>query len=175
MSTRRIAAAVLAAALVFGTGNAVYSAAGAGDDGQGAVTANVQPHVTGSNCELIKVDFATSSTRQKTTSTTYVDVVDSVIPVTIGGSSPTCLEADFTAQASAPSSVLRVRAVLDGTTVGEPADVKLVTLSDANTHGMNFFWADVPAGSHSVKMQYLSSSSVNEAIIYKFSFAARHN
>jgi hypothetical protein len=80
-----------------------------------------------------------------------------------------CVTVAFSGDVSAPAgTALQIRAMLDNSPSGQPADVFLVGMSGANNHaahGMNFVFTGVAPGRHTLRMQ-LASTGANPVSLY---------
>ena len=130
--------------------------------------------VTGS-CSPTKVKFIASSLFDPTTSLTFMNLPESVVNFTQGGTSPSCVIVSFSADPiSAPQipgnpAPLTVRAVLDGVTLALPNEVDLSDGGDDGNQArsFDFIFPSVAPGPHSVRIQFktvsagLSGTTVN--------------
>jgi hypothetical protein len=81
---------------------------------------------------------------------------------------PGCITVAVSTEAYAPSSnSIQIRAMLDNKSPGLPTEVSLVGAGNMNhaTHGMNFVFTGVAAGSHILRMQ-LASTGSNPVSLY---------
>jgi hypothetical protein len=116
-----------------------------------------------------------STTSQSTSSSTYVDVIDTRIRFTQGGSSKSCVIVSFSAQADTPGAVMQVRAVLDGNIECLPTDNSFVggtgALGTFTSRAMNYVCENVAPGVHAVKMQF---RSFGEGALWKRTMIVQH-
>jgi hypothetical protein len=115
---------------------------------------------------ITNFSFATGETlAQSTTSTAFVDIPDMTVAFTIGGSGQkNCVKVEFSAFTfAALNRLLYVRALLDGATVASPSEVQFSGDDDedadgnwARSHAFNFEFKDIPAGPHTIKIQFRS-------------------
>jgi hypothetical protein len=117
----------------------------------GAVSAN-----TGI-CKNVKQAFAVNG-YANTTSTSFVDITNASVTFTVSGTTNTCLIVYFTAVAESTGDESKVRALLDGTTVGNPPATALTYFEDWNSVSANFVLTGVAPGKHTLTMQVESFS-----------------
>jgi hypothetical protein len=158
-------AAVIVAAL---SASIVYAAASA-ESGDGAVpgTASIGPTAATGSCKTGRTDYATQSITHSTTSTTYINLIDGTVAFRQAGRTPKCVIVEFSSMAFAggnPGEVMFVRAVLDGTVVGDPADTQFSGDDDedvdnrwARTQAAQFAFASVAPGNHTIQIQFRSN------------------
>ncbi len=119
-------------------------------------------------CKAAKVDFAANDVGTSTTSTSFVDLPGASVTFSIGGAATSCVVADYSGQAFAPSPrLLFIQALLDGASLGAPSPVQLVggsadTFSDS--YSMQFVWPSVAPGVHTVKIQFRSFEGGSVAV-----------
>ena len=117
-------------------------------------------------CTITKVRFVTREITSSTINLSYVNIAETSVSFTMGGTTPSCVTVEFAAMAWAPSNGnLEVRAILDGNLVGSPRDVQLSGDDDedndgrwARSHAMNFAFNDVRPGPHTITIQFRSAT-----------------
>jgi hypothetical protein len=158
----------IAGALVIVAGASVVYAAGSGRGDSGLVT------TAGPRTEAATITCTSKQTMQSyvnhgdfntTNSTSFVDLPGASVRFTVGRGAK-CVSVLFTSMAfaSRDDEVVFVRALLDGTVVAEPSETQFSGDDDedrdvaaARSHAMNFLFAPVAAGSHTVQMQFRSA------------------
>jgi len=81
--------------------------------------------ITG-GCKAAKINFARNESGSSTTSTSFATIPGMSVSFTIGGTARSCIVADYSGQAFAPSTgLIQIQALLDGATVGAPGLVPL--------------------------------------------------
>jgi hypothetical protein len=154
-------ASVLAGIAVVACTSAVYAAGSSNGDGLAAGLGDqgVAATCTG-NTKQSKQQFANTGDQNSTSSTTFVDIPGAVVPINVSSKGgPKCVSVIFTAMAFASGGELElVRALLDGA-AGNPADTQFEGDSGiwATSQAMTFVFPNVPAGAHTVRMQFRSN------------------
>jgi hypothetical protein len=155
-SRMSLSAAILAVAAL-GIGGSVVYAGGGGGNGLATGAEDVGP-ATSATCNVGKQSFTSHGNGNSTTSTTYVNITGAAVTFNATARAK-CITALFTSMAFAPSPrTVFVRALLDGSVVGEPADTQF-TGDDgaiARSYAMNFAFPGVGPGTHTVQMQFRS-------------------
>ena len=91
----------------------------------------------------------------QTSSTVFAAIPEGTVNFTQGHLG--CVIVTFTAQVNSGSNRLGLRAFLDNTTVGTPFEVVLtMSIASTETRTTVFVFSDVPAGAHTLKMQFSS-------------------
>jgi hypothetical protein len=125
--------------------------------------------VTGT-CKATKISFATVDAPPaiSTTSAAFVDMPGMSVTFKILGTVNVCVKVEFSAYtfaANAPvaNQLMMVRALMDGATVGSPAEVQFSGDDDedadgdwARSHAFNFVLPTVAPGTHTIKIQWRS-------------------
>ena len=126
------------------------SARGANDSpSPGAVSANTEI------CKSVKQAFAVHL-YAGTQSTTFVDITGAAVTFTVSGTTNTCLIVSYTAVAES-QDVLIIRALLDGTTPGNPTQRSLTPFHGTWDSGAaTFVLTGVAPGNHTLTMQFRS-------------------
>lgn len=113
--------------------------------------------VTVGTCSPNKLKFKVSELFAQTTSSSFVDVPETTLNFTQGGTTPSCVIVAFSAEASASPAIMVLEVVLDGGTLCFPSGnffvSQAVTLS---IHAMNYVCPNVAPGFHSIKMTFAS-------------------
>ena len=141
-------------------------------------TASVGASLT--NCGRLTVsDDAQNGVTQDITQSNPTDLNGSAITINVGGSAPSCVIVDFSAQASIFPGNMFVRAILDNTDVSVDGKIILTQTGQTGTYGYNFLFTDVPLGSHTVKMQVWVTPDGNgngpkDGVINDFNMVVRH-
>jgi hypothetical protein len=134
------------------------AAGGRADDGPGAVSPDAVTANTGV-CKNVKQAFAVH-TYAITQSTTFVDITSNTGPAavtfTVSGTTNTCLIVYYTASAQSTGTAGYVRALLDGTKVGNPVQALVSYFSGWKSAAANFVLTGVPPGKHTLAMQFKS-------------------
>ncbi len=129
-----------------------------------------------------KIDGITDdSTGKSTTSTTFVDIPNTAITVSIGGSANTCVKVEFSAYtfaATASTALLFVRVTQDGVACA-PGEVQFSGDDDedgdgrwARSHAFNYLCAVAP-GAHTYKAQFRSFDG-GSVFVHKTSLFVHH-
>jgi hypothetical protein len=126
-----------------------------------AVTSVTAAPLAAGGCETTASKYKVSAAFQSTTSTTFVDVMETAINFQQGGSG--CVIVSFAGMASAnPNTLMYVRARLDGATDCLPNDNAFAgsgaTASPSADRAMNYVCGKVAPGSHVIKMQFRTGS-----------------
>jgi hypothetical protein len=111
-----------------------------------------------SSCLVNRATFSAGIDCTSTNSTSFVNVPQTALDITVGGSVPTCVIVAFSAQTKTdPNENMNVRARIAGIGIGEPEDVTFGSGSGAlEARATQFVFANVPPGSYTVHMQYRS-------------------
>ncbi|MPZ58987.1 MAG: hypothetical protein GEU91_21370 [Rhizobiales bacterium] len=120
----------------------------------GAVAQGVQ-----GSCVVNRATFrAQTSGGGSTNSTTFVNIPQTALDVTVGGANPTCAIVVFTAQTQTTADEnMVVRARIPGIGIGVPAEFALGTGTGATeSRPAQFVFENVPPGTYTVRMQYRS-------------------
>lgn len=158
----------------------VWADAGLPGDVQAETTA---PALAGS-CTITRVNFVTKETLATTTSSAaYTNIPELTVPFTMAGTTRSCVKVEFAAMVFAgnqPGNLMRVRARLDGVTIGSPTDVQLTGDDDedndgrwARSHAMNFAFNNVAPGPHTISIQFQSFSG-GPVFVHKASVFVHH-
>jgi hypothetical protein len=146
----------------------IASAAGVAVPVPAAATATLQ-----FPCQVDWTSIKVSETSHSTTSTTYVDVVETGVPFKQGGTKNSCAIVSFSSEAlAAANESMQVRAVLDnGAIICRPDDNFFVTSGATATseadHAMNYVCAGVAPGSHVAKLQFKSVNGGNVTLEFR--------
>jgi hypothetical protein len=110
------------------------------------------------DCTVNRATFRSESGSQTTGSTTFVNISDAELDISVGGSDPTCLIVVFTAQTQTASNEnMAVRARIPGVGNGEPAEFSLGPgTGTTEARAAQFVFDDVPPGDHTLRMQFRS-------------------
>jgi hypothetical protein len=111
--------------------------------------------------------FAGAMDAQTTTSTTFVNIPNLSQPFMVPSGKVADLSVQFSGELNGCSAI-SVRALLDGSTVFAPGEVQVFwpfAGSGAASHGFTFFKVAVPAGSHTVVLQWHELTNCNQAFI----------
>ena len=119
--------------------------AGAAAQAQGTCTVNRATYHVGANCA-------------STSSTTFVNIPQALVDVTVGGTAPTCVIAVFSTQTQTTADEnMLVRARIAGIGIADPADTGLgAGIGSVEARSAQFVFEDVPPGDYTVRMQYRS-------------------
>jgi hypothetical protein len=113
--------------------------------------------------------YSVSTDVQTTGSRTYRDVTGTSVSFTQGSSG--CAEVSFSAEAAAvPGELMLTRVLFDGAKICAPADNILASDSpsgDLADHAMNYICGNVPAGNHTITLQFRSRFGHRVAIGYR--------
>jgi hypothetical protein len=120
-----------------------------GDVGSGAATAN-----TGI-CKNVKQAFAVHG-YAATLSTSFSDIAGAKVTFTVSGTTNTCLIVSYTAVAESSSTAGEFRALLDGATVANPAELTLTYFDVWKSVAATYVLTGVPPGKHTLSMQFAS-------------------
>ena len=132
--------------------------------GDARATASPRVPVVFGGCNPVHVKYKVSTNQQSTTSTSYVDVVDSAIGVRLRDVG--CIIVMFSSLAFVnPNETMRVQVMRVPATLCEPSNGFFIS-SNVNMEGlssqaMNYVCHNVPAGIHSVKVQFRSGTGGN--------------
>jgi len=98
-----------------------------------------------------------------TSSTTHVNLAQTRINFTQGGTGPSCVIVRFSAEAGAgPGPWLELRAVLDGVTVALPPAVRFgINEGSEVARSYDFIFPSVAPGMHTLQMQFRSSNGTS--------------
>ena len=123
-------------------------------------------------CQVNHAAIMVSKAGHFTTSTGYVDVIESGVRFVQGGTKPGCIVVSFSAEAGAAANeTMVVQPVLDGTTICEPDSNFFVPSSASGTNAgaraMNYVCTDVTPGAHRLKMQFRSFSGGAVTLSYR--------
>jgi hypothetical protein len=148
-----------------------------GEGGAGVQEITPEALITGKCTPTTKVHFAVADdTSLSTTSTTFVDVPSMSVTFTIpAGTGRSCVRVEFSAYVFAPSELMEIRTLLDGTTVGAPGVVQFEaeSVTFATSRAFNFLFTDVRPGTHTITMQWLSFSGGN-VFVHRRSMFVHH-
>jgi hypothetical protein len=120
----------------------------------GAVAQDVQ-----GSCVVNRATFRAETTGGgSTSSTTFVNIPQAALNVTVGGANPTCVIVVFTAQTQTTANEnMLVRARIPGIGNGVPADFSMGPgTGTTEARPAQFVFEDVPPGDYSVRMQFRS-------------------
>jgi hypothetical protein len=126
-----------------------------------AVTMTTAVAAVSGACAPTKKKFKVSFETESTSSQTYVNVDETNISFTQGGSSPSCVIVFFSAEAniSGSDTTMVVRAEVDGESFScEPTGAFFLrsgaTSEPVHANAMNFVCPDVDPGAHVVRIQF---------------------
>ena len=93
-----------------------------------------------------------------TSSTTFVNIPQTALDITVGGAEPTCVIVVFTAQTQTTANEnMLVRAVIPGLGAGVPADFSMGPgTGTTEARPAQFVFEDVAPGDYTVRMQFRS-------------------
>jgi hypothetical protein len=168
MRGKRIFLAAIVVALVFAATSVAIGATSHPNIGlAGRQKAGPATIITGS-CKAPKVNFASNDANTSTTSTVFANLPGASVGFTIPGAATSCIVAEYSGQAFAPdTSLIQIQVLLDGATAGAPGVVQLVGDDEgsfSDSYAMQFVWANVAPGAHSVTVQWRSFNGVSVAI-----------
>ena len=117
-------------------------------------------------CRTEKSSVTTSTLSTSTNSKNFIDVQEGAVSFNIAGTNRTCIIVEFHAQASAGlNEGIFVRAVLDGSTVGQPAEVRLTAGNPlAIAHSFPFVFPGVLPGPHTIQVQLKSFNGTTVSV-----------
>jgi len=122
--------------------------------------------VSSGMCNTNKTKFVVSETIHSTSSTLFVKVNDTVINFT--SSVAGCMKVTFSAEAStANNESLGIRVLIDNGGFCRPADALFARSAAVGAHAMTFFCEDVPAGAHTLKVEFRSNSGENVTLGFR--------
>jgi hypothetical protein len=139
--------------ILLGAGSATSFAS---DGAQGAeLSRQLPPLKISGACGDLKTNFAVIYDGQDTTSATYVDVTGAKINFT--STNPGCVIATFSGVATFSTiGQMDVHVLLDDSTVCDPENYAFAQNTNAEAHSMTAVCKDVAAGSHTIKVQFIS-------------------
>jgi hypothetical protein len=120
----------------------------------GAAAQNVQ-----GSCVVNRATFrAQTSGGGSTSSTTFVNIPNTALNLTVGGANPTCVIVVFTAQTQTTANEnMVVRARIPGIGIGVPAEFSMGPgTGTTEARPAQFVFENVPPGDYTVRMQYRS-------------------
>jgi hypothetical protein len=131
-------------------------------DGRAASLGELQQVATGARptssfaCEFGAGRVTTVADEQSSGSSAFALVQRSRISFQQGGSANGCVTLSFSAEVLAPgSSLMEVRAVLDGSVEAAPGPVRMAEGDDAfRSRALNFLFANIAPGAHRVELQF---------------------
>jgi hypothetical protein len=138
---------------------------------------------SGSCTDMTAMDVKSdSSTDASTNASSFVDVPNSWISFTQGGSGSGCVVVTFTGESWAPRGrVLQLQARLDSATTGAPGNVQLSGDDDedgdgewSRSHAFTFVFPSVKAGPHYLVVRYRSVTSGNRVYMGKHTTVVQH-
>jgi len=104
--------------------------------------------------------YKVSNNNKQTDSVTYVNMLDGAVPFTTGQKG--CVIVVFSAQMNSGTYRAMVRARLDNTTNGQPAEYRMAeAVNEVETRTATFVFPNVPAGAHTLRMQFASPDNEN--------------
>jgi hypothetical protein len=106
-------------------------------------------------CKIGKQAFAVHG-YTATLSTSFVDVAGASVTFNVGGRGSTCLTVNYTAVAESSGTAGDVRAVLDGSTIGNPARSMLTYFDSWKSTAASFVITGVSPGTHTLTIQFAS-------------------
>jgi hypothetical protein len=163
--------------LMFVSALAMLTTAGLAADGQPSKSKRGGKALI-SCSNVVKVEVAQSGASQSTSSSSFVDVAGSSIGFIVGGSVPSCVLVDFSAQAFAPATgtLMMVRALRDGGIGSVDGEIQLAaeSASFSDAHAYNFLFTGVTPGFHTVKMQYRTFFAGDTVTINDFNMVVNH-
>jgi hypothetical protein len=108
------------------------------------------------SCEFDGSKMTTAAGEQSTASPAFAPVLHSGISFQQGGSAAGCVTLSLSAEAMAPgSSIMEVRAVLDGSVEASPGRVFFAQEDEAlHMRGFNFLFANIAPGPHRLEIQF---------------------
>jgi hypothetical protein len=111
------------------------------------------------SCTVNRATFRAETTGGgSTSSTTFVNMPQAALNITVGGANPTCVIVVFTAQTQTTADEnMLVRARIPGIGNGVPAELSMGPgTGTTEARPAQFVFDDVPPGDYTVRMQYLS-------------------
>jgi len=133
-------------------------------EGQAAAPSAAAPEAVGTCTALSKLSFSQATTGGSTTSSSFVSIPNGA--VTLSTASTGCIAVTFTAEAFAggsPGALMYVRATRNGVACQASEDWQLTGDDDedgdgrwARGHAYSCVFTNVPAGTHTIRMQYRS-------------------
>jgi hypothetical protein len=122
--------------------------------------------VSSGTCSTNKTKFVVSENLHTTSSTSFVKAKDAVIDFT--SSVAGCMKVTFSAEAStANDESMSVRVLIDNGGFCRPADALFVRSAAVGAHAMTFFCEEVPAGAHTLKVEFRSNSGANVTLGFR--------
>lgn len=158
------------AALLSGAGVLLFTANAFADFdvGQHDKAQSVPPSVSSGACTESAMAYTASTDVQKTSSRNYRDVTGTSVSFTQGAAG--CVEVSFTAEAATvPGERLITRVLMDGKACIPSGNIFASDSpsGDLADHGMNYICANVAAGDHTAKVQFLSRFGHPVALDYR--------
>jgi hypothetical protein len=158
------AAALIAAQLLATTGQAAM-----GLSGKPARTAvrNLVTPVAAGTCNPNRVAFKTSANQNSTYSLDFVNIPQSGVNITVGGTNPSCVIVTFSASARVYNSIMFVRArIAQLNAIAHPESAWFTGHSGNvfHAHAMQFVFPNIPPGQYTVWIQFRSSNG-NLAVV----------
>jgi hypothetical protein len=115
------------------------------------------------NCVTTATKYRVADTSAGTTSTSFVNVLQSGLTFVQGGSAPGCVIVSFTAVITTADAWMYVKPTLDGENPVDPnSGVWRVTVQDSRT--AVFVFTNVSPGSHSLVMKFRSNNGGNVTV-----------
>lgn len=128
-------------------------------------------------CEPSKVKAVaqTSNTNRITSSNTFVDVPATSVTINQGGNSNSCVIVDFSGLvATAMANAFFLRALLDDV-AGEPDYGQITVNTTQNqSRSISFIFPNVAPGTHTVKLQFRSSTNGQNVYINRGTMIIRY-
>jgi hypothetical protein len=164
-----VIAALVVVGVVAGSVTAVYAFSDSGGSSGAISEATVTAQISDTKCVLKAMDLAVHS-ENTTSSTTYTGVTGAIVRFNQGGSTPDCIEVNFSSMAFAAGAsttpgfdrVIEVRALLDGTSLA-PGETQFSGDDDedadfmyARSHAFTWVADAVAPGPHIVRIQFRS-------------------
>ncbi len=148
-------------------------------DGGAAARAVTSASCGNLSATSFKADNATSAS---TASNSFVNVPNTGVSFTQGGSSSGCVIVSFSAEAFAPNGrAILLQARMDGSSTASPGVIQLSGDDDENgndkwarSHTFNFAFLSVAPGAHVVTIRYRSATSGKRVFLGKHTTIVQH-
>jgi hypothetical protein len=112
-------------------------------------------------CNPNRVTFRIATSQEGTTAIDFVNVPGGYVNINVGGTSPSCVIATFSASARANNSIMFVRARIQQLgAIAEPASAFFAEPSGVffKAHSMQFVFPNIPPGQYTVRAQFRSQN-----------------
>jgi hypothetical protein len=128
------------------------------------------------SCTVNRATFRSEENFASTSSTAFVNIPQAVLDITVGAGAPTCVIVVFTAQTQTTANEnMGIRARIPGVGTGAPAEVFFGPGTGAvELRTAQFVFEGVPAGDHTVRMQFRSAIAGTTVTIGRPTVVAHH-